>query len=81
MTPNTLPQKPPERSSQNRSRSLRERVDALERDQQLLENTLCGLARRSGLTVVGPCSHCDRAYVLASHGIASCPACRNRYTV
>lgn len=60
---------------------MRERISTIERDQRLLEKTLREVARESGVSMAGPCVHCNRAHTLIEDGVAYCPACRNTWYV
>ncbi|EMA41839.1 hypothetical protein C446_05970 [Halobiforma nitratireducens JCM 10879] len=55
--------------------TLRRRVDAIEREQLLLRNTVSGLARDRGLSIGCECSKCNRAYTLVGKTRLFCPAC------
>lgn len=66
--------RPPEAAS-TASDSVRARLEAVEHEQQLLRNTLVGLARDRGVSVGAACDECNRAYLLVSQGCMYCPAC------
>lgn len=61
--------------------TLERRLARLEHEQELLRNTLCGLARETDVTVGGICSDCDRAYVLVERGMMHCPKCRTQRAI
>ncbi|OVE83993.1 hypothetical protein [Natronolimnobius baerhuensis] len=79
---------PPHRGRRERAliadlETLDRRLAALEREQRLVRNTLCGIAREIGPDVVigSVCSHCSRSYVLITDGMLYCPKCKHRRTV
>ncbi|ELY63674.1 hypothetical protein [Natronobacterium gregoryi] len=67
--------KRPGRSLSPTEHSLRRRLDTLEREQQLLRNTLSGVAQEQGVSVAGECGKCNRSYLLISQGRMHCPTC------
>ncbi|MFP8957394.1 hypothetical protein ACLI4Y_11735 [Natrialbaceae archaeon A-CW3] len=55
--------------------ALRTRLEATERRQQRLLNTVAGLARASGVSVGSPCNRCDRSHLLVTTNAIHCPSC------
>lgn len=79
MTRSTPPQRAPRpRTVAAEIENLERRLAAIEDEQYLLRNTLCGLARENGITVGGVCSDCNRSYVLIERGMLYCPKCRTQ---
>lgn len=65
----------------SRVESLSVRLEAAETRQRLLEHTVRGLARESGISVGSPCTSCEQCHVLVKDGIMYCPRCGDRRTV
>jgi len=58
-----------------------DRLDEQEREIERLKNTLRGITHKlDGVSMSGRCCHCNRAYVIISHGEVYCPACGSRRT-
>lgn len=80
---------PPLRKSKNRHRrslfaeveSLHRRLSRIQEDQELLRNTLSGLARESDISIGSPCPKCGQSYMLIKKGLMSCPSCKNRLSI
>ena len=58
--------------------ALHDRLDVIERRQQLLKRTVQALAGEAGVSMGCPCAHCQRSYTLVKNGTLSCPACGYR---
>ncbi|THE65307.1 hypothetical protein D8Y22_08945 [Salinadaptatus halalkaliphilus] len=56
----------------------KERIDALERGQTRLENTLRGLGRELDFSIGCLCPNCENSLMIRSNGEMYCPRCRNR---
>jgi exosome complex RNA-binding protein Csl4 len=54
---------------------LRDRIDAAERRQRRLRNTVAALGREVGVSLGCPCSRCDECYLLVADGRMYCPRC------
>lgn len=54
---------------------LADRLEATERRQQQLQNTVAALAREVGVSVGGLCGHCGESHTLIKDGSMYCPRC------
>ncbi|MFP9193287.1 hypothetical protein [Natronosalvus vescus] len=63
------------RATQRELETLRGRLEAAERRQKRLLNTVTGLARASGVSVGSPCNRCDRSHLLVTANAIHCPSC------
>ncbi|ELY57460.1 hypothetical protein C493_08241 [Natronolimnohabitans innermongolicus JCM 12255] len=64
-----------------RLRNVAARVERTESRLALLENTLRGIARETGVAIGCPCDRCDRSYVLIADGMMTCPVCGYRQSL
>ncbi|WP_254764293.1 hypothetical protein [Natrinema marinum] len=78
----------PASSESKRDRALRaqlaaisERLEATERQQQQLKNTITALGREVGVSVGCPCGRCNESYMLIKQGSMYCPRCGHRGAV
>lgn len=61
--------------SESRLEDVTARLERAESRLLLLENTLHGVARRTGASIGSPCDHCDRSLLFVIDGMMTCPAC------
>ncbi|WP_226479590.1 hypothetical protein [Natrinema amylolyticum] len=61
--------------------ALSDRLEATERHQRQLENTIAALAREVGLSMGCLCGHCDESYTLIRSGTMYCPRCGHRQSL
>ena len=82
MMPNL--QKPKNSRKQSMSteiESLQEQLSKIQEEQNLLRNTLFGLACVSDISIGTVCPNCGKSYMLTKRGLMSCPSCRNRVVI
>lgn len=60
---------------------LGDRLERVESRVALLETTLRGVARETGVSIGCPCDRCDRSYLLVSDGLMRCPSCGYRQSI
>ncbi|SEP90402.1 hypothetical protein [Natrinema salaciae] len=61
--------------------SFRSRLEAAERRQTQLRNTVAAIGREAGVSVGCPCGHCDESYTLIKDGTMYCPRCGHRQSL
>lgn len=61
--------------------ALDDRLEATERRQRQLQNTLAALARETGLSMGCVCGYCDESYTLIKDGTMYCPRCGHRHSL
>ncbi|PCR89728.1 hypothetical protein CP557_03765 [Natrinema ejinorense] len=54
---------------------LNDRLEAAERRQRQLQNTVAALGREVGVSVGCLCGHCDESFTLVKAGRMYCPKC------
>ncbi|MDF9746957.1 hypothetical protein [Natrinema salsiterrestre] len=57
---------------------LSDRLEAAERRQRQLQNTIAAIGREAGVSVGCLCGHCEESYTLIKNGDMYCPRCGHR---
>lgn len=58
-----------------------DRLEATERRQRQLENTMAALGREVGVSIGCPCARCEESYTLIKAGSMYCPRCGHQQSL
>ncbi|WP_226006779.1 hypothetical protein [Natrinema salinisoli] len=67
-----------ERDTASQLAALSDRLEAAERRQRQLQNTIAAVGREAGVSVGCLCGHCEESFTLIKAGSMFCPRCGHR---